>query len=499
MADGRTRRADLAVAAGLVAGTFLYLALLPRVLGDQDEAKDLYQSLRLLAGARWFVDVFDLIPPGFHYLMAGAFAVGGPTLGVARTVDAGIHAAIGLGVFVIARALGVGRGLAALGAVGDLCWARPAWPVASPHWLSTALGVWVAWALLRRGIGRPLVAGILVGALAMVQQQRAIPVGVGAIGVLAGMWGLASPRPPRFALVRAIAVFTAGVSLVLVPGFAFLVTRSGATAVYEALVLHPARYGSTISDQTWGAVGPFAWFARYTFVRGLAWGLPLVGAGAVVLAIADTMRTDPRRIASAALAVLSVSWVASIVYYPDYIHLAIVAPFLGLAAVVLCARAAGFVPAGTRRALLLAASIVSAAALGWIARGAWRDYPVTHGTAFGRMQFHDPKMPARIDALRAALVRSGSRELFVYPYGAAFYLWAGATNPTALQFLVPGYTTPAQYAAVITALEQRRTPLVALTLYGPGDPVAAWVHARYVPVEGQPEPAVLFERRDTAE
>src|SRR5207244_133876 len=110
---GRRATVDRLIALGLLFGSIAYVDLLPRTLGGSDEGIYLYEAKRLLGGEVFYRDIFDLITPGAHYLMAGAFALFGASIDTARRADAIVHGLIVLTTYVTARMLGVRGTLAA--------------------------------------------------------------------------------------------------------------------------------------------------------------------------------------------------------------------------------------------------------------------------------------------------------------------------------------------------------------------------------------------------
>src|SRR6185295_19928482 len=89
--DGDPRRwttADAVLATGLFVTTVAYLAALPRTIASADEGTFLYEAKRILDGQVFYRDIFDLITPGAHYLMAALYWVFGVDIATARLADA---------------------------------------------------------------------------------------------------------------------------------------------------------------------------------------------------------------------------------------------------------------------------------------------------------------------------------------------------------------------------------------------------------------------------
>src|SRR5262249_50743023 len=136
-----------------------------------------------------------------YYLFAGVFRVAGTTLLAARVAMAGIEA-LGSGLlFHLARRV-AGGAEATLVTLIFVCVCLPTWPYASPHWISTVLGLLVATVVLARREGgslrlRPLAAGVLAGVAVCVQQQRGVFL---AVWLPVALWVLvrAVPRAMRW-------------------------------------------------------------------------------------------------------------------------------------------------------------------------------------------------------------------------------------------------------------------------------------------------------------
>ncbi|HLK12258.1 MAG TPA: hypothetical protein VKW76_12840 [Candidatus Binatia bacterium] len=491
------RRADVFWAVALAVGTVVYLARLPRVLGDSDEALFLYEAKRLLAGQVFYRDLFDLITPGAHYLMAATFWVFGANMTTARIADAVLHGLVVAAVYGACRVLGVQRGLAAAAALVDPAICRPAWAVASPHWLSTLLTVLLVLVLLRAPTG--FAAGIVLGLLVAVQQQRGAVMAAGAAALL-GAEQLLSRRRASVALrplPRRAAALAGGVLVVTVPIGAFLIGRAGVSPVLAALVLQPLRY-PTVNPISWGSVALPA-YAHYTYPTLLAWQ-PVGTVAMGIRTLADVLRgaRGERVRRSVVLLVMSAAALGSVAYHPDYIHLAFVGPLFAILLADLVQGGLGLL--GRRPWLERAGGAMLAAGLllglglrlRTVMLGTWADAPVVRRTAFGTMNFpenrYEQLLAPVVDRLAAAKVRA----LFVYPVGTAWYLYTDTINPTPFQLLIPGYNTPAQIADALAILDRRRLPFVIAFPLSADDPVFTWIKQHYEPVG--PSAPLLFRR-----
>src|SRR6185369_1038459 len=98
--DGAT---DSALAVLIFAATVIYLTSLPPNLAFADEAIHLYESKRLLDGEVLYRDVFEMITPGYMYLMALLFKIFGSDVATARTAQAVMHGLSGVVLYAVCR------------------------------------------------------------------------------------------------------------------------------------------------------------------------------------------------------------------------------------------------------------------------------------------------------------------------------------------------------------------------------------------------------------
>lgn len=452
---------DAALAAVLLSATALYCWWLPHAIGSSDEGIFLYEAKRVAEGAVLYREVFDLITPLSTVAMAALFRIFGATVATARAADAVIHGSIVLAIFAIARRLGVRRSLATAAGLLYPAWLRPIWDVSSPHWLSTLLGLGLLGELLRTPTARPMRTGLWAASIIAVQQQRGLPLAVAAVVVLAlDGWGAQELR----GAARRLAGFATGMLLVGVPLGAYVLWTAGVAPVLEALVIYPLRnYGHLAYGIPWGA-GTAPWAKRYTLPEVVA-RLPVLVVPEALRAAVEYRRRRQRWRQSAILVLYALAAVASILYLPDLIHIAFIAPvFLVLVADQL-EGIFRILPGWRVASLLRAAAVsgliaVSVIQLRQVMVGRWRDFPFGYDSPFGRVYFATAAEVALRDQIRRRLDDVPGRRLFVYPGGAAVYLETGATNPTPYQVLVPGYNPPAAFAQVVEILDRERTPYV---------------------------------------
>jgi hypothetical protein len=501
MHDGsdRTGRLDVLLALLVVSATVLYLLRLPHTLGDADEAFFLYQAKRIRDGEIMYRDFFQFAAPGAWYVMALVFRLFGTTNTSAQVATAVLHGLTGIVLYATCRVLGVRRALALLAPVAYVALCRSAWPVASPHWFATFVLVTLLLAAVAMGHpASPRAAfglGALSGLLLLVHQHKGLVVAGGVVtvlladGVIARRHRLAAPSR-----ARVLAALAAGAIVVVGPVLAVLLSTVGGHRLVQDLIVYPTHdYRTGVRRVAWGSMTFLSRsFAEYTWVTALRWA-PVAFLPAAVRAATHVARgTGPRELSAlVAMMALFAFSAASIAYYADFIHVAFIAP---VAIVAACesvewalrrirprrvGRAAG---AGIAVVLaaLLARPLVHTAAL------RHRQYPISHQTAFGRVDFAARWQPVVVDALRSALDAAGSRELFCYPMLAGPYLTAGGRNPTPFDVLAAGLS-PAQLDEALAIVRARRVPyVVAGLLMARDDPVRRMLAEDYVP---SPDPA----------
>jgi hypothetical protein len=426
--------------------------------------------------------------------MAASFADFGTSMETARLTDAAIHGLIAAATYGASRLLGVRRWLAIAAGLAQPALFQPAWQCSSPHWLASLLGVLVLAALLRpraRDTGGTVLPGVLVGLLVAVQQQKGVVTAGGVVvlllveGALAGRWD---------AIPRRLAGFAGGVLLVVLPLGAFLLASAGVQPVWRALVTYPLVNYRSFNRTTWGNPGGFP---TPTFPRLLAW-VPLLTVAVALRAVVEWHgRRDPERLRrSVTLAVMSATSMASIAYYPDFIHIAFIGPifavvFADLAEAVL-------VRVGPVGGWVTAPALLGALALQlWqVQARALADFPIAWTSAFGRVNFHDPREETFYQTLRSLLRDSGTEEVFSYPYGGAVHLLTGAVNPTPYQLITARLNRADQLAEAIDILERRAVPWVVMLELQPvaGDPVVEYVHRHYRQVEDHGANLPIYRR-----
>jgi hypothetical protein len=501
---------DVALAAALFAATVLYLVSLPHNLGEADEALFLYEAKRILAGDVFYRDLYEIITPGAHYVMALLFWLFGASIDTARAAMAVLHGAIALAVFFGCRDLGVRRELAATAAVAHVAVCQSAWPVASPHWVSTFL-VLLLWLVALRRAGSPsgrgaVLLGTLTGVLILVQQQKGAVMAAGVLALLAIDRGVDRwyGRQPSRPLAGELARFVTATVAVVAPLMAIVTLRAGVGAVLHALVLDPMINYPKVNRAAWGHVSiATAELASYTIPIVLKY-LPAAG----VLVLLAAFRSGLRRQDEAgvrvrlALVVLAAFSILSTTYNPDFIHLAFIGPLFLIAS----ADAAQGLLDGPGKRLERPVSLVislalCAALLFHLAdnrRRLWKAYAVGLETSFGRIDLRDRRPIDLVERIEELWEGAQSREIFCYPGYPALYLMTGSLNPIPFQLLRADYNRPEQIDSVLATVEERRVPLVVTipqAVPGGDDRVLRWINERYEAVDIRGKPSTLYKRR----
>jgi hypothetical protein len=476
-----------------------YLLALPPTLHMADEGYLLHTAKRVLHGEALYRDVFDFVTPGSFYSYALAFAVGGTTLTSARVLTALLNALAATCTYFLAlQVASAAEALLAGLLVVVVC--VPVWNMASHHWLATSLGLATAAVLLAerwRGSSRarPAAAGALAGLVVCSDQARglwlvlwlATAVPALALARAAPGRGQRCAREVAWAAIGGAAVCSA------VLGYAVWRSSLGELVYATYTFVVTAYYNQHVGRAGWSGAGPAADGLRYTWPW-LLYAIPVLLALEAV-ALRDAIRQSGlhAQVVRASLLLLAVLMTAAILYFPDFVHVAIVAPFSFVVLAGLVHRAR------TRSALARRGGVGVAFRVAWVALVAlvgvkawrnaalaWQDNPVLTETAFGTIA--GPAFQA--DALRELRPwlrdAAASPRLYAYPGDAWLYLVLPADNPTPFASLWLRVHTPEQMETAKQRLAREpTTPVLVNTFWVKrDDPFVAYVQANYQDVGG---------------
>jgi hypothetical protein len=503
---------DAALALLIFAATVLYLTWLPRNLNAADESIHLYEAKRILAGEVLYRDVFEMITPGFMYLMALLFRLFGTDFATARIAQAVLHGLAALGLYYACRALDIRRGLAWPVPLAYLVICQTAWPMVSQHWLSTLLCIvllLVCIDLRRDRAAAALRPGLVLGLLIGVQHPRGVIMSAGVF-----VWIIIDtlvqrrlrPDEPAAALPARLGWLIAGALIVIVPMSIAIVAHAGFQPAWRALVIFPLFDYRGSTHCPWAHVNYMSvWHASFTLVgvlRYLPAILPLTAARLLLLIV---RRRDPLQAGRLSLLlVLCLVSMASIAYFPDFIHIAFIAPLFFVTIAESAEWLARALPVAAALPLRVAGWVAAVAVL--IAAGhrlhdnAGRlaaTFPVERDTAFGRIAL-DPLQAELYDKVSALMADVPSRELYCYPIIAHLYLMTDSNNPTPYGFLIPGYSGPDLIQHVVDILAAKQPPYIVALYLGPNDPIAQYIASHYEPLGEKPAAEQYIYRRKPA-
>ncbi len=505
--------ADAAAALLLFAATVIYFVELPHNLGFTDEGGFLYEAKRLLDGDVFYRDIFEIITPGSHYLMALLFRLFGTTIATAKAATAVIHGVTVCAAYLAGRTLRLPRAIAAIPALAYPALCAPAWPYSSPHWITTCVSL-VLLLLVLRGSwrerpSRTLLLGIWIGVLIAVMQQKGAIMGVGVAVTLAGHHLVDrhyGTRRPLHVLGAQLAYLIAGALLVILPFLATVTVLAGLGPTVRALVEHPLTQYKNVNQARWGDVQWLTGGLAVFTVPPLLKYLPIALALELLRAAWNWVgRKNPDEVRGLmTLIIFGVFSAVSIVYLPDFIHVAFIAPVFFIAAAECLEWALAALDRSRRVGAVTRVAIASclwaalAFQLGRIFVGMRAMYPTSAVTAFGRIDFSSPKELDFIANTEKLLANSTSREIFSYPVYPALYLITGTRNPTPYQIFIRNYTVADQYEQAIAILESRKVPVIFLfkPFLRDDDPVLRYVRDHYVMQDDKPG---FWKRADARE
>jgi hypothetical protein len=473
------RRSSVLVVAVL---SFSYFLSLPLAIGRADESHLLFEARRVLDGQVIYRDFFESLTPLSFYLFAAIYRIAGTTLLAARVGIALIETLGCILLFHLVRRV-AGSIEAALATMifAGLC--IPTWPYASPHWISTTLGLLVAATVLAErwqdsSRVRPLVAGVLIGCAICVQQQR---------GVFLALWfplAVVTLNASRSAgwkkLAPAIAWGAGGATFIVLVVLGHAAWRASLATLVDMLFGFAVKsYGPAQSGRhPWAAVLPLTWEHLHVTWLWLLRAAPLFVVGEGIVLIREAWRGWERRDRQrAALCLLALLMGLSIWYLPDFLHVSFVLPVLLIPGATLLHRlrtAAFWSRAPVRRQALTLLIGLSFLAVGgqaiWNVALLRSAAPLQLETAFGAIRVSAEKQRL-YEAVRGQLLpeSDGRNVIYSYPNDAWLYLALPADNATPFSFLAPNMFPAKHFQQTAEILRERRPGIVvalALLLSG---------------------------------
>jgi len=512
------RPAVFALLLGLL-GLCLSAAVADRGLPANDEGALLTGAAKILRGGVYYRDI-DAYPfPGAAYLLAGAMALFGEHLSVARALAALTYVAAILSLYAVALGL-LGRGRAALFGLSLLGFKFLAWPgftaymYADVAFAATCAAIALGFGPGNRGRVRLALAGVCAGISVACKQNLGIPVAGAALVLLA--FPVLLLRLPRGAAREHrldAAAFGAGLAVTLLPiaGYfawhgvlaqaafsglirpftAYLPTSSIAFATplawwqlgdlreMDAFPYFVGPYWSMlVRDELPGPAGyPAYWMAGEVFSRALYTSVPLVFAVALwrwVRALRERRVSGGER-SRFAYALLALAVVLSAFPRADFYHVIGVYPVVWLLGFSLrrLPDAAAAPPDARPRATGFDALAV---ALLLVVTGALTAVHVSSGVYEVELERARLRLSAA-ETFVEPVVRyiedevGPDEKLFVYGHEAYYYFLAGRFNPWPFSQLYPGQAGGDDGRALVELLE-REPPKVVVSglLSWPGMP-----------------------------
>lgn len=493
VARGGHRGAVIGSYVALFALTVWYCASAPYNLYTYDEGYFLYEAKRIVDGDVFYRDFFDIVTPLGWYAMAGSYWLFGVTMATARTTMAVVHGAIAVGAMVACRLMGVRLAFAIAVGLSEPAVSYMANERAAPHWFGTLFCVLILVQLLRRPLTtrRDLFAvGLLVGGLALTQQQRGVAmVWVPIAVLLADRWRVratAPSSPPSVSLVSGVVAYGVGVTVVVAPVLLFFIAKAGFHDVYLALVRYPLVNYRAVHRVPWGTYNPLEAPYIGPVVKYLSMMVPIATVAYVIARWFADRRLPAREIIVAWFT--SIGALLGMTYVPLYGYLVLVGPvwfvlFAYLVEIALRVQE-------RRRPSLRMSAVVTAAfiilfaiRLGYRRAELTAQWPYEHETPFGTVNFAS-KADIVVNDFIKDLVGVGG-DLLIYPTSPGTYLLTGTENITRFHthFL---YMDDEHEQEVLNVLEARRQPYVLrnwVWMNNDVDPILPYLKQHYETVK----------------
>ncbi len=449
-------------------------------LPGPDEGALLTAASKILRGYVFYRNLNAYQLPGAHYLLAGAMALFGEHLSVARWMAAGCFCAIAASLYAAALRL-MDRRWAAVFGLSLLSFKFLAWPGFSAYvyWDLSFLGACAAIAALvgHRFQGpswRLLVAGAGIGVALSCKQNVGLYLGAASAAVVLfpGVLGIRSGSLRQ--RDREVAVLLVGVAAGLAPLLGYFAAQGLLGRMfYNGLVRPLTRYlptsgipfspplywwrlgeirGDTASpyfvDLYWHMLqeqqlpGPEAypiyWLAGEIFSRLVYTSIPFAFGWAAARWIRNRGRRDESIAKCSLLALLAAAVVASVFPRADWIHVFSVYPVVALLLFALLARGAG-PGGGSRRLVAVGSGVALLLAICAVLTENHRAH-LTHRVQLARAEVWVEPSQTWIEPLVQYVsenVRPNER-IFVYGHEAQLYFLTGRFHPWPYSQLYPG-------------------------------------------------------------
>jgi hypothetical protein len=441
-----------------------------------DEGVLLHGADRMLKGSTLYVDFFEFLPPGGFVLTAAWFSVTGVSFLSARTLA--VLTFVGIACFTYLACQRVSRNapLSALLTIGWVMMSQGPWMQVSHHWFTTLFAMVGAWAALagleQRAIRWPLIAGVAVGAAAMVTPTR------GALAALAALTAFLNLRQNRTGSIT----YVLGVMLVPVGLVIYLALNHSLGAAFDDVIRFTASRYAAIQ------YAPFGLFAS-------AQNFPLIYLFplAAVLTLMVCARDWRAALGDRPLQLCAAFGLAGFIGCyprPDIFHISYTAP-LAYPLLVLCVSrlTPRWHPAfrSTFAAVAIVLHVPSVLIFSLNAQHALRDeaVPTPRGDVKLVIQGGAREMLARIQATPPG------DAFFFYPNMTMLPFLTGREHVAKYDIFVPGYTLPSQYHdACLSVMRRADWLIIDRTWIGP----EAWKLTFPAMQNAQPQETLDFEQ-----
>lgn len=494
--------------AALLAALLLLPFVSPVVSGARwDEFILAFDAQRLLDGQVPYRDFFNFIPPGAFYVLAGLFSLAGRgSLTAARYAGLFVALANGALLFALLERAGWRRAQAAGMALLYPLALFPFWPVFSHHWLVHA-ACFAFVLLLPPGGARPLTQSVLLGVLAglagMVLQTEGVYL------ALLGGAVIALAVPGRES-ARRLAAFGLGAAGAIASWLGPLVALGAGREFVRDVILWPGRnYSRPGSDNArllledvpdrlqalWGgAVQPsqgwphglvvFAGTVLYAALLAAAAALPLLAGWALVRALKRKRVDSPLLLAASLVTALALGFYLR--GRPDWLRTLYLLGFLGplWLSALRRSRPDGASGRWSGRPVTVAAWFLVGAAVLFHGRWVWVHRP----QAWELLDADRPTRESPANRFLRAPGKLGPHEtVAAFPEGGEVYLY-GASPAVGYTFFTPlseGYNDLEDHRRAAEQIRKNEARWILMTVeleaeyLAPASPVAQVIGSRY--------------------